>query len=276
MSEKPKRGVLLGLAVEGMVPVLGGCAGVIAAGPEGGLVGAALGQAVEKVINYFGGRIVDQWARWFAAQPTEVREKALAELAATSPSDARKQAEAMLAPAAGSPADKEVALLYLSLLPGAIDRALTRQPDGKRSVPKTISYDAPNLLSLLPVHLPPYPVGQDVPNTPYHLDALLGSGGFGAVYRASTRTLQHLPLAVKFCLDPNMVQSLHRERGLLERLMKAGGESWSPRVVRLYGYDLEHRTPYLVYEYVTGGDLIRYLAGRSTELDRSLNPGEVL
>jgi hypothetical protein len=276
MSEKPKRGVLLGLAVEGMVPVLGGCAGVIACGPEGGLVGAALGQAVEKVINYFGGRIVDQWAAWFAVQPTEVREKALAELAAMSPSDARKQAEAMLAPAAGSPADKEVALAYLSLLPGAIDRALTRQPDGRRSVPQTISFDAPNLLSLLPVHLPPYPVGQDVPNTPYRLDGLLGSGGFGAVYRASTRTLQHLPLAVKFCLDPNLVQSLHRERGLLERLMKAGGESWSARVVRLYGYDLEHRTPYLVYEYVTGGDLIHYLAHRRTELGRNLNPAEVL
>ncbi|MGL4551187.1 MAG: protein kinase, partial [Gemmataceae bacterium] len=275
MSEKPKRGVLLGLAVEGMVPVLGGCAGAIAGGPECGLIGVAVGQAVEKVINFFGGRIVDRWAAWFATQPPEAREQALAELAATSPADARQAAEALLAPAAGSPADKEIALSYLALLPGAIDRALTRLPDGRRSVPATVAYDAPNLLSLLPVHLPPYPVGHDVPGTPYRLDGLLGSGGFGAVYRASTKALQHLPLAVKFCLDPSMVQSLHRERGLLERLMKAGGESWSPRVVRLYGYDLEHRTPHLVYEYVTGGDLIHHLNERRAALGRALTADEV-
>src|SRR5205823_561310 len=94
-------------------------------------------------------------------------------------------------------------------------------------------------------------------------------------YRASTRTLQHLPLAIKFCLDPALTQALNRERANLERLMKAGGENWSPRVVRLYGYDLEHATPYLVYEYVTGGDLIRHLAERRQQLGRALNPAEV-
>jgi serine/threonine protein kinase len=171
-----------------------------------------------------------------------------------------------------------VAISYLSLLPGALDRALPRDmAGGGRAIPPTVSEaEAHQLLSLMPISLPPYPVGSEVPGTPYRLEALLGSGGFGAVYRASTRSLQHLPLAVKFCLDPNLAQALHRERSNLERLMKAGGENWSPRIVRLYGYDLEHKTPYLVYEYVTGGDLIRYLAERREKLGRGLNAQEVL
>ena len=57
--------------------------------------------------------------------------------------------------------------------------------------------------------------------------------------------------------------------------MKAGGENWSPRIVRLYGCDLEHQTPYLVYEFVTGGDLIRHLAERRERMGRLLNSHEV-
>jgi serine/threonine protein kinase len=279
VAEQPKRGVLLGLAAEGVVPVLGGCAGALAGGPEGGVVGVAVGQAVEKVINFFGARIVQRWGEWFRAQPPEAREQALAELAELAPEEARRQAESLLDQFALEPidaADRELALDYLSLLPGALDRALPRGPGGVRSLPPTVSLDEPaQLLSLLPVSLPPYPAGSEVPGTPYRLERLLGSGGFGAVYRASTRSLQHLPLAIKFCLDPALVLALHRERANLERLMKAGGENWSPRVVRLYGYDLEHQTPYLVYEYVTGGDLLRHLAEEREKKGRALDAQEV-
>jgi serine/threonine protein kinase len=283
MAEQPRRGVLLALAAEGVIPVLGGCAGALAGGPEagmvGGVVGIAVGQAVEKVINFFGARIVERWSDWFRKQPPQVQQEALAELAALPAEEARRQAGSLLenlAPPTADPADLAVALDYLSLLPGALDRALPRDASGNRSVPPTVSLqEAQHLLPLLPVSLPPYPVGSEVPGTPYRLEALLGTGGFGAVYRASTRSLQHLPLAVKFCLDPALAQALHRERANLERLMKAGGENWSPRIVRLYGYDLEHRTPFLVYEFVTGGDLIRHLAERRQSLGRALNPAEV-
>jgi serine/threonine protein kinase len=281
MSAEPKRrGLLLALAAEGVVPVVGGCAGALAGGPEAGLAGVAVGQAVEKVINLFGGRIVQRWCAWFRGQPPDVQQKALTELAALTPEEARQEAEEALdrlAPEA-RPEDRSIALDYLSLLPGALDRALPRDPaTGRRSLPPTVSFDEPQLmLSLLPVSLPPYPAGGDLPGTPYRLEQLLGSGGFGAVYRASTRSLQHLPLAIKFCLDPGLTAALHRERANLERLMKAGGQDWSPRIVRLYGYDLEHRTPYLVYEYVTGGDLTRHLAERHEALGRPPNAEEVL
>ncbi len=59
-AEPKKRNVLLYLAAEGVVPVLGGCAGALAAGPEGGVAGVAVGRAVEKAVNLFGKGIVER------------------------------------------------------------------------------------------------------------------------------------------------------------------------------------------------------------------------
>jgi serine/threonine-protein kinase len=126
------------------------------------------------------------------------------------------------------------------------------------------------LARLLPTFAPPYPVPAIVPGTQYRLEELAGTGGFGAVYRAASPGMQHLPLAMKFCLDRTLAMSLERERAVLERLMRAGGENWSSRLVRLYGYDLDHPTPYLVCEYVPGGDLAAHVA----RLGRPLTPDE--
>src|SRR5215510_8131468 len=90
------RGILLQLAAEGVVPVLGGCAGVLVAGPEGGMAGAMVAQVIEKAINFFGGRIVERWNAWFRVQPPEKQVEALAELAALPPGEARKQASEIL------------------------------------------------------------------------------------------------------------------------------------------------------------------------------------
>ncbi|MCP6275043.1 protein kinase, partial [Klebsiella pneumoniae] len=65
------------------------------------------------------------------------------------------------------------------------------------------------------------------------------------------------------------------ERSNLERLMRAGG-SGAAHVVRLYGYDLDHPTPYLVYEYVPGGDLTAHLNARRAALGDPPSPDEVL
>src|SRR5262249_29709820 len=72
-NDEPRRGILLQLAAEGLVPVLGGCAGMLAGSPEAGLAGVAVGQALEKAINFFGGRIVERWCAWFKGQPPEAR-----------------------------------------------------------------------------------------------------------------------------------------------------------------------------------------------------------
>jgi serine/threonine protein kinase len=244
------------------------------------VAGLLAGQAAEKAINLFGLRIVERWLPWLRQLPRETQLAAVSGLADLVPEVARGEAAAALeqqAPQA-SPADRQAAVEYLGAIPRSVRRSLLSDRErGGRALPPTVTLDHPlSLLALLPADLPPYSVPCSLPGTEYQLEELLGSGGFGAVYRASGPSLQHLPLAIKFCLDGSLLPALQQERANLERLMKAGGESWSPRLVRLYGYNLEHRTPYLVYEYVSGGDLVRWLAARRARDGRGLTPGEVL
>ena len=271
-----KRPVLLRLAAEGVVPVLGGCAGALAGGPEGGMAWVALGQAVEKGINLFGKGIVERWQGWFARNKAEAA-AAVAELAAVPPSAAREQVRSIfldLSPGATAQ-DISLAIEFVAAIPRSVDRALVPDAAGGRSVPPTVSFDDPrSLLQLLPEDVPPYGPTSELPGTPYQLVELVGSGGFGAVYRAVSPTLQHLPLAIKFCLDRSLLPALNQERSNLERLMRAGGRG-SGNVVRLYGYDLDHPTPYLVYEYVPGGDLTKLVAARRAALGRAPDPAEV-
>src|SRR5262245_56975111 len=97
MSEpKQSRGVLMDLAVEAVIPIVGGCAGALVAGAEGGLVGVAVAQAVEKAITFFGPAIVTRWVDWLRGQPPAACEAALAVLADMPPEQARREAEAAI------------------------------------------------------------------------------------------------------------------------------------------------------------------------------------
>jgi serine/threonine protein kinase len=271
---------LLQLAVETVVPVLAGAAGALAGGAEGRLAGVLLGQVAGRSINLFGQHIVSKWLEWLRGQDPANRAAALTELAELPPEVARGEVTAALAELVPqlNKADRQVAIDYLSAIPGSVRRSLLSGP-GKAglTLPPALGVDEPvSLLQLLPAGVPPYPAPAPLPGTEYQLEELIGSGGFGAVYRASSPSLQHLPLAIKFCLDRTLLPALRQERDNLERLMKAGGEGWSPRIVRLYGYNLEHQTPFLVYEYVPGGDLVHWLLAFQAGNARGLTADEVL
>jgi hypothetical protein len=273
------RGFLLSLAAEGIAPAIGGCAGALAAGAEAGVAGVVVGQVVERAINYFGPRVVQCWLGWLRGKPRQDQLIAIAQLATLPPDEARREAaEAVerLAPEADR-ADKDLAIEYLTAIPSAVQRSLVRdRATGALTLPATMAADsAQSLLQLLPADVPPYPAGATLLDTPYRLEELLGTGGFGAVYRATDPSLQYLTFAIKFCLDPSMTATLRQERDNLDRLMSAGEGDWSPGIVRLYGYNLEHDTPYLVYEYIPGGNLSALLAARR-EKNGTPSPSEVL
>src|SRR5437660_827487 len=82
---------------------------------------------------------------------------------------------------------------------------------------------------------------------------LLGVGGFGEVWKAKNPLLDGVPpVALKFCLDPNMAQYLRNEAAVLNRVMRQGRH---PGIVTLLRTYLSAETPCLEYEYVMGGDL---------------------
>jgi len=277
-STQTQLNILLKLAAEGIAPVIAGCANALTANPAGPRTRTAIAEPAT-AIDLFGRGIVEKWREWFAAASPDERAAASAELAELAPAAVREQAQRALAEhtSDAEPRDLSIALEYLCSLPTSMSRAMVLDLAGQRSMPATVSWDeAHTLLQLLPQEIPPYAAASELPGTPYRLEELLGTGGFGAVYRASSPTLQHLPLAIKFCLDRSLLPALTLERTNLERLMRAAGERGSQHVVRLYGYDLDHPTPYLVYEYVPGGDLTGYLARHRTESNGAMDASRVL
>jgi hypothetical protein len=272
---------LITLAAEGIAPLVSGCFKVLAPAAPGSPSNDSGGAPRANAINYFGPRIIDRWLAEFNSleQPEQIG--ALVQLASLPAAESRHQANQAierLAPDT-SPEDRALALEYLTAIPLAVRRSLVPDPKtGCLTVTTTfVSTGDRTLIRLLPVDVPPLPIGTVLPGTSYQLDELLGLGGFGAVYRARNRFEQNQPpRAIKFCMDPTMVASLHRERAILDRLMAVGETSWSTRIVRLYGYALDVQPPFLVYEYVPGGDLTSYLTAARQKTGRGFRPGVVL
>jgi serine/threonine protein kinase len=272
-AEKPPdgKGYLLRLAMDAIAPLVGGCAGVLAgvgvglvAGPAaGGAAAVAAGGAVNRAIDYFGPDIASRWFGWLRGRPPAEQEARVCELEAMPPAAILETARRELQKSAprASAKDIERAAEYLSAIPAAVRRSMVRSRDGTKSLSRAVSLAAPDLLlQLLPTDAPPYQIGSDVRTADggtFRLEELIGTGGFGAVYRARMAGMQHLPVAVKFCLDPALVGTLRKEKEALDRLRSnaAWAKSWPASIVRLYGFNLAHETPFLVYEYVPGGDL---------------------
>lgn len=272
---------LLEMAAKAIAPILGSVVGEIVA-PGGAVIAAAVGfnvksavgrgvgAAVEFAVERFGPPIVKIWASWFSSKRLNEQHAAFEATGRISTKDAYKQAEVLverLAPPGTPAAAKDKATAFIAAIPGCVNRSLVPDKSGKLSVSPSLKLtDEKALFKAIPTSIPPYAEMARLNGTDFILEQLLGTGGFGAVYRAVSHTQQLAdPVAIKFCTNPTMKDALDREKANLIRLRgaaKSGRGGWSPRIARLIGYNLKHDTPYLIYEFVEGGDLYRFLRER--------------
>ncbi len=186
----------------------------------------------------------------------ELREE-IAKVAAASTEEAKKIAEQVARQVLneGSIEDRLTLELYLTQVPGAVRQSLKRadDPTGKTVPPDFAVNEAEDLAKMLPMRAPHFRPGGDLPGRPgWRLEELLGAGGFGEVWLARHSFLPHLR-AVKFCTDEKLRAKLTSHEGrVISRVMEQGTH---PNVVQLLDAVMEGETPWLMYEYVGGGNL---------------------
>ncbi len=198
------------------------------------------------------------------------------QLAAATFDEARRAAvdavrEAVEGKAGVSDLDKLTLEFYLTQIPATVRRTLKRSD--APTVPATFSLNsADDFAELIPARPPRFAPGQPLPGKPgWVLVEPLGVGGFGEVWLARHARMASLSGAVKFC-HGDAARDLQHESGLIDRVMAAGKH---PNIVPLLDVNLDGDTPWVMFEYVHGGDLSDLIREgqalpREQRLDRTL------
>src|ERR1700683_5024657 len=93
----------------------------------------------------------------------------------------------------------------------------------------------------------------------YVLEAKVGEGAFGEVWRARHHVWADQFVAIKIPTDPQYLRNLQREGAAIHGLVH-------PNIVRAIGFDPYASPPYLVMEYVPGSNLRTLIANRSLKI----------
>ncbi|MCE9562626.1 MAG: protein kinase [Planctomycetes bacterium] len=153
------------------------------------------------------------------------------------------------------PREKGLLTQYLAGMPDAARQSMKRKEDPSgRSVAAGFTFrGADDIAKVLPQSPPRFVTGDAVPGLPtWLLTKRLGAGGFGEVWLTKHQS-QPEQRAVKFCTDPAARHRLvTHEKDLIDRVMAAGRH---PNIVPLLECDLSGDTPWLMYEFVSGGTL---------------------
>jgi serine/threonine protein kinase len=156
-------------------------------------------------------------------------------------------------------ATKRELIKYLAAVPMTARQALHRFDDGGRvtTLLSQLPRSPEEMIRFVPLRPPRFQPGDKVAGYDYRLETLLGQGGFAEVWKArNTTRAGQPPVALKFCLDPALLPSLKREIEMLDRLPE--GDSGKDFVqLQLTAYSAE--PPFLVYEYIDGGNLAGWL-----------------
>src|SRR5690606_9296686 len=90
----------------------------------------------------------------------------------------------------------------------------------------------------------------------YRLEALLGDGGMGTVYRAYDMNLER-PVALKI-MHPHYARR-PEFRARLRQEAKTLASLDHPSIVRVHAYGEDHDVAYVAMEYISGGSLRAHL-----------------
>src|SRR5262245_52757573 len=93
----------------------------------------------------------------------------------------------------------------------------------------------------------------------YVLDAQIGAGTFGEVWRARHHVWADQLVAIKIPTDPQYVRNLQHEGAAIHGLQH-------PNIVRAIGFDPYADPAYLVMEYVPGVSLRQLITDKSLKL----------
>ncbi|MGF1629753.1 MAG: serine/threonine-protein kinase [Kiloniellaceae bacterium] len=148
---------------------------------------------------------------------------------------------------------------YLSAIPMTSRQALHRWDDGGHvtTLLSQLPHSPEQMARFLPIRPPHFLPGYKIPGYDFRLETLLGQGGFAEVWKArNTELAGQPPVALKFCLNEALLPSLKREIQLLDRLK---GYSSAKDFVQLQQTAYSADPPFLVYEYIDGGNLANWL-----------------
>lgn len=97
----------------------------------------------------------------------------------------------------------------------------------------------------------------------YVLDAKIGGGAFGEVWRAHHHVWADQLVAIKIPTDPQYLRNLQSEGAAIHGLVH-------PNIVRAIGFDPYAPVPYLVMEYVPGSSLRPLIAKKSLDIPNAV------